>query len=208
MPLNPLAAAIRPEGASLLVLGDGSGNEADEWVHVWAADHLGTDRSVNYVLWDRGAQTFTEAEKLSSAGPALTVFNGSTANPSLTSEPARAAKAFDGQDLVLLSYGHRKPAGDLKQTLTKILAEIRKQSATVPVGVVLQNPDPAASAAQQKAAVKAVAEWAEDNDLPTIDVFKGFPESQSQVDELVEEDGSPNKEGSKLFAELVASAFA
>ncbi len=47
-----------------------------------------------------------------------------------------------------------------------------------------------------------------ENDLPTIDVFGGFPESQSKVDALVEEDGSPNKEGSKLFAELVAAAFA
>ena len=37
-----------PDGASILVIGDGSGNQNDEWVSIWARDHLAEDATVSY----------------------------------------------------------------------------------------------------------------------------------------------------------------
>ena len=80
-------------------------------------------------------------------------------------------------------------------------------SPTVPVAVILQNPDPTASADQQQATVAAIAAWAQAQSLATIDVYAGFPQNQAERDALVELDGSPNEQGSQLFARIVADAL-
>ena len=62
-------------------------------------------------------------------------------------------------------------------------------------------------AASQETNVRAVADWAAQNNLPTIDVYGGWPVDQGQRDALLEADGSPTLEGSRLFARIVAEAL-
>ena len=210
-PLGGLAAfsaALAGDGASVLVLGDGSGNDADEWVSVWAEQHLSIDRAVTYVAWNRETQSFDEPEQLAGSGPAVTVWNASVRSPTLSNEPARLGKAWNDQDAVLLSYGHRKHAGDIRPSMDAILAAVRELSATVPVAVILQNPDPSESADQQERTVSEIADWAVAESLPVINVYDGFPSDQSERDALLEADGSPTPDGSALFAEIVAEALA
>ena len=82
-----------------------------------------------------------------------------------------------------------------------------REETTFPVAVILQNPDPTASADQQQATVAAIAAWAQAQSLATIDVYAGFPQNQAERDALVELDGSPNEQGSQLFARIVADAL-
>lgn len=207
-PLADFAAALAADGAAVTVFGDGSGNEEGEWVHRWATDHLATRRAVSYAAWNAKTSTFPDPTPLSSEGATLTVWNASMRSPTLSREPARVARAWQRSDAVLLSYGHRKHAGDIEAALDAILDAVRGQAADVQVAVVLQNPDPAASADQQRDTVAAVAGWAKAHALPTIDVYSAFPESQRARDALLEEDGSPNDDGSRLFASTVAEALA
>lgn len=207
-PLAAFSAALAGDGASVLVLGDGSGNDADEWVSVWAEQHLSSDRMVSYVSWNREAQAFDEPKQFGVSGPAITVWNASVRSPTLSNEPARLGKAWNDQDAVLLSYGHRKHPADIRPSMDAILAAVRELSATVPVAVILQNPDPSESADQQERTVSEIADWATAESLPVINVYDGFPSDQSERDALVESDGSPTPDGSALFAEIVAGALA
>ncbi len=199
--------ALDADGSSVLVFGDGSGNDEGEWVHAWASDHLAGSRAVEYVSWEKSDAAWRAAETMSSDGDAMTVWNASISAPPLDSEPSRVAAAWQDADVVLLNYGHRKSPSELKNAMPKLLEAIRAQDSAVPVVVVLQNPDPAASASEQREAVETVEAWATDEDLPTIDVFGGFPDEQSEINQLVMQDGSPNAEGSDLFAEIVADAL-
>ncbi|AQP48855.1 hypothetical protein BW730_16510 [Tessaracoccus aquimaris] len=206
--LAAFAAAFAADGAAVTIFGDGSGNEESEWVHRWATEHLAKRHAVSYAAWNAKTSTFPDPAPLSNEGASLTVWNASMRSPVLSREPGRVARAWQRSDAVLLSYGHRKHAGEIESALDAILEAVRGQAADVPVAVVLQNPDPSASADQQKATVAAVAGWAKAHALPTIDVYSAFPTRQRDRDKLVEEDGSPNDEGSRLFASAIAEALA
>ena len=108
---------------------------------------------------------------------------------------------------MLLSYGHWRDPVAVGGELTAILHAIRGQDPNVPVVVILQNPGPWSVAASQETNVRAVADWAAQNNLPTIDVYGGWPVDQGQRDALLEADGSPTLEGSRLFARIVAEAL-
>jgi len=195
------------QGHSVLVFGDGTGNEDDEWVSIWARDHVAHARATEYVLWDRDMAVWGAPVALSSAGQPMTVWNASIRSPQLDYETTRVAQAWQNVDAVLLSYGHVQTADVIAADLQAILDAVRVQSPTVPVAVILQNPDPTATADQQQATVAAIASWAHAQDLATIDVYAGFPQNQAERDALVELDGSPNEQGSQLFARIVADAL-
>ena len=67
-------------------------------------------------------------------------------------------------------------------------------------------PDFACTVPFARGAEQIVA-WAQAQSLATIDVYAGFPQNQAERDALVELDGSPNEQGSQLFARIVADAL-
>ena len=191
----------------MLVFGDGTGIEDDEWVSIWARDHIAHARATEYVLWDRDAAVWGAPLALSSVGQPMTVWNASIRSPQLDYETTRLAQAWQNVDAVLLSYGHVQTADVIAADMQAILDAVRLQTPTDPVAVILHNPDPTASADQQQATVAAIAAWAQAQSLATIDVYAGFPQNQAERDALVELDGSPNEQGSQLFARIVADAL-
>lgn len=205
----PLAAAIlaSPEGASVLVVGDGSGDEDDEWVSVWARDHLATDAAVSYRAWDRANRQYGAAVKHGSAGPTLEIWNASVRSPDMGSEPARVSEAWQDADLVLLSYGHRRSPDEVSSQLDAVLDAIRAKDADVPVVVMIQNPDRAATEAIQRAATQKIQGWAATKSLPTLDVYSAFIADPTPPKDMVEADGSPTPPGSQLWARTLAEAM-
>ncbi len=204
-----LAAATlgSPEGASVLVVGDGSGNDDDEWVAVWARDHLGAGATVSYRAWDRANRQYAPAVRTGSTGPTIDVWNASVSSPDMAREPARVTQAWQDADLVLLSYGHRRTPNDVPTQLDAVLAAIRSKDADVPVVVMLQNPDRAATEAVQKAATEKIKAWAGAHAFATVDVYSAFTADTTPRNDLVEADGSPTPRGSQLWARAVADAL-
>ncbi|WIY83007.1 SGNH/GDSL hydrolase family protein [Propionimicrobium sp. PCR01-08-3] len=200
-------AAALTGGDSVMVFGDGTGNDDGEWVSLWAQDYLAKSRATDYVVWDRDAAVWGAPMQMSSSGNPLTVWNASVRSPEITTEPDRVVQAWQPANAVILSYGHVQTADTIAGYMQSILDAVRLQSPEVPVAVVLQNPDPSATAAQQDATVAAIAAWAEGQGLAIIDVHSGFPQDQASRDNLLEIDGTPNAQGSGVFASVVANSI-
>ena len=197
-----------PDGASILVIGDGSGNQSDEWVSVWARDHLAEEATVSYSAWDRDAREYADAVELGSSERRVAVWNASVGAPDMASEPERIAQAWQDADVVLLSYGHRQSADKITGQMDAVLGAVRAQSESVPVAVMIQNPDRASTEAAQRATTAEIQKWADAEGFPTVDIYTAFIDDPAARNDLVEQDGSPTPQGSELWANTWAQALA
>ena len=196
----------RDAAGSVLVFGDGSGDERDEWVYRWTMQHLAAERPVSYRSWDRDGEEWRPADPDQGEG-ALTVWNASRRAPDLAEEPARVAKASRSADVVLLSYGHRKTADQIAEALPAIHAAVLAQNPTATVIVLLQNPDPVETQYQQRATVEEVERWATAAGLDTVNIYDAFLADPTPRAQLVEADGSPTPTGSVLWARQLHSTI-
>jgi len=197
-----------PDGASILVIGDGSGNQTDEWVSVWARDHLAKDATVSYRVWDRDTRKYADAVEHGSSDREVSVWNASVSAPDMASEPDRIGKAWKDADVVLLSYGHRQSADEISSQMDAVLAAVRAQSKSVPVAVLIQNPDRANTEAAQRETTSEIKKWANAEGLPTVDIYTAFIDDPARRNDLVEPDGSPTPQGSKLWAKTFVQSLA
>jgi len=197
-----------PDGASVLVIGDGSGNQSDEWVSVWARDHLAKDATVSYRAWDRAAAAYADAVEHGSSDREVAVWNASVSAPDMATEPDRIGEAWQDADVVLLSYGHRQSADEIASQMDAVLAAVRAQDKSVPVAVLIQNPDRATTESAQRETTTAIKKWADAEGFPTVDIYTAFIDDPARRNNLVEPDGSPTPEGSKLWAKTLAQALA
>lgn len=182
------------------MIGDGSGDEDDEWVAVWARDHLAANATVSYRAWERANIQYAAAVRTGSAGPTIELWNASIRAPDLAREPARIARAWQDADVVLLSYGHRRTPGRIGAEMDAVAAAVRANGPDARIVVLLQNPDRAATETPQRDTVQAMKTWADTNGFPTVDIFGAFMAEATPRNELVESDGSPTPRGSVLFA--------
>lgn len=195
------------DDASVLVLGDGSGNETDEWVHLWATEHLAKSRKVAYKSWNAERETWRSAGR-TGTGPMTTVWNASMTAPDLRTEDDRVADVWQPADVVLLSYGHRNPADSIDPRLTAIRKAIKAQDENVTILVMIQNPDPIATEVTQRETTQAVKKWAAEAGLDTVNIYDAFVADPAPRYQLVEADGSPSPVGSALWAATFAKALA
>ena len=206
--LAGLAAMLRgKQPVSILVIGDGSGNESDEWVHLWATEHLAASRKVTYKTWDPNRSAW-KSDGSTGTGATVTVWNASMTAPSLSTEHDRVAEVWQAADVVILSYGHRNPANSIGSKLTAIRKAIKAQDETANILVMIQNPDPVAIEQTQRETTQAVKKWAHDLDLDTVNIYDAFISDPAPRYELVEPDGSPSPIGSALWAKTFASLLA
>ena len=189
------------------MIGDGSGDEDDEWVAVWARDHLAANATVSYRAWDRANNQYAAAVRTGSAGPTLELWNASVRSPEMARAPDRVARAWQDADVVLLSYGHRRNPAQVTGQMDAVAAAVRAESPNARIVVLLQNPDRAATEAIQAQTVQAIKGWADAQGFPTIDVFDPFSKDPGPRNDLVESDGSPTAAGSQLFAEILSDAL-
>ena len=68
---------------------------------------------------------------------------------------------------MLLSYGHRRAPGTITAQMDTALAAIRAKNATVPVVVMIQNPDRADTETIQQQNTQKIQAWA-GADLPPV----------------------------------------
>lgn len=195
------------EDVTILVMGDGSGNEPDEWVALWAEDHLAKDHRVKYKVWDADTRSYDSAGTSGSTGSVVTLWNAGMTAPNLSTEDNRVAKVWQPADLVILSYGHRNAATAIGARLTAFHKAIKAQDGNPIVLVMIQNPDPVATEVTQRETTQAVEKWAKSASLDTINVYDAFIADPAPRYLLVEADGSPTPKGSAIWATTVADAI-
>ena len=191
-----------------MVIGDGSGNQNDEWVSLWARDHIARQATVSYRAWNRTVGEYRDPVQHGSSDRPVTVWNASVSAPDMAGEPERIARAWEDPDAVLLSYGHRRSPTEIQAQMDAVLAAVRAQSKSVPVAVLIQNPDRASTEAVQRKTTLQIQKWAEAQDLPTVDIYSAFVDDPARRNELVEPDGSPTPKGSSLWADTLALVLA
>lgn len=196
----------RDAGGSVLVFGDGSGDEPDEWVRRWAVGQVGDSAPVTYRSWNRDTEKWRGADP-DGGEDAITIWNASRRAPDLDAEPGRVAKASRPADVVLLSYGHRKTADAVVDALTAIHKAVRAENPDATVIVMLQNPDPIESQYLQQETVEQVRKWAKAAGLDTVNIHDAFLADPTPRADLVEADGSPTPTGSELWARTLQAAI-
>jgi hypothetical protein len=197
-----------PDGASILVIGDGSGNQNDEWVSVWARDHLAEDATVSYSAWDRDAGEYADAVEHGSSDREVTVWNASVSAPDMASEPDRIAQAWQDADVVLLSYGHRQSADEItRPDGCRAGRGPRPEQERAGGG---DDPEPRS----REHGVSPESDHGGDQEvggrrgLPHRGHLHRLHRRPSRRNDLVEQDGSPTPQGSELWASTWAQALA
>lgn len=193
--------ALAKPNATVLVLGDSTGNDGNEWVHRWAADTLATGRAVQYHPWKADAYA-AESETLGSGDP-LSLWNAS--QPGAT--PSYHVEKWDSvskkADLVVLNFGHNGSSMEETNGLSDLLAKVLQTSPNAVVVGTAQNPEKDDA---NKANRDDVVAWNKAHGVPTIDVNKAFVED-GRGDALRVDDKHPSAAGSQVWAEAAARAL-
>lgn len=188
--------ALARDGSRVLVLGDSTGNGNDEWVSLWAGSE---EKPV--ALWDTEGESGYPGETEETRMWSGAMFEA------MADYPTEHEEIWPEQDpdLVLLSYGHFHESGeDATEALEELRAEVAERAPKAPVVVVLQNPQAEDANAETR---EAIADWAKESGLPTIDVAAAFEEAGTPDDLRIDE-VNPSYAGSELWAQTVAEALA
>lgn len=196
--LDQAREAFASDGSRVLVLGDETGDSWDEWAFL-LAESQGLPGAMWMTQTENGYSGASEGTRLWSG--AMT-----EATADYPVEHWDAMWPSTDPDLVLLSYGHHySSANEATQSMEELRATIAEQAPETPIVVVLQNPQ----ADDANAPVReAIAGWAEESGLPTIDVAAAFAESDQPPDNLRLDEMHPSTAGSQLWAETVEQALA
>lgn len=199
----------REERTVVLVLGDSTGNDRGEWTFRWA-EQLAATRPTWIAPWNEWTEDgYVEAEPLSgedqggedSLGEVLVLSGQQTGAPAEYAASRIEQLVPETPDLVILNLGHNNGAEDVAEGLTATLEALQEQvGEDVPVLVTLQQPQVEDQAADVR---EAVAAWADEEGLPTIDVAARFLE-EDEPGALLLDAVHPNDAGSALWAEVVA----
>lgn len=189
--------ALAGEGSRTLVLGDSTGDGYDEWVHLWAGS-----QGLPVASWLTQSESGYESESEDTR-----VWSGSMPEATAAYPLERWDEIWPAEDpdLVVLNFGH---AHESPEEATKALEELRADVAErvedAPIVVVLQNPE--AQDADEETR-EAIADWADEEGLPTIDIAKAFKDSGQPPEDLRLDDLNPSGAGSQLWADAVGKAL-
>lgn len=211
-PLEQARAVLqREERTVVLVLGDSTGNDRGEWTYRWA-EALAGSRPTFIAPWNEWTEDgYVEAEALAGNGSGgeglgeILVLSGSqTGARAGYAAPRIELLTPEDPDLVILNLGHNNGVDDVTDGLQETVDALRSRVGDdVPVVVTLQQPQ----AGDQNAEVRqAVASWAQEQGLPTIDVASRFL-AEGQPEALLTDAVHPNDAGSALWAEVVADTL-
>ncbi|WP_435203114.1 SGNH/GDSL hydrolase family protein [Janibacter sp. GS2] len=196
--LGDARTAFARDDSHTLVLGDSTGNATDEWVHQWAQSE-----ELPVASWQTESESgydvdFEETRVWSGA-----MFEATADYPA---EHWDEIWPPEDPDLVMLNYGHFQDSPEeATQALEELRADIAERAPKAPIVVILQNPQAEDANAPTR---EAIAEWAKDKGLPTIDIAQAFEESELLPEDLRLDNLNPSWAGSQLWAQTVSEALA
>ncbi|MER7073735.1 SGNH/GDSL hydrolase family protein [Terrabacter sp. NPDC000476] len=207
-PTAPTISTLLGSGrdATLVVLGDGTGDEAGEWVSAFAEQAGDTHRVTLRGLDPNDPTQYASKEKVGSAGPALTIWNGSRTGAT-ADYPAKRLEFLGPRtpDAVLLSFGRDDTASGITAGLESTYRAVTARWPGAAVGVVLQGQDRDDAIGPVRTATR---DWADSHGLPTIDVAAAFSAAgDPNAFVSVVDPPSTNAKGGRLWARTVLTAL-
>lgn len=208
----PLADALpkltdQSQPFRLLVIGDSTGNDADEWVAI-TARQLSTayGRDVKLRTWDPATMGFDREMAAPGTGEELTIFNFSAPGegPKYAYRNLEAL-ADKNPDLVIINHGHNSAA--IQSELEALLGELTDLWTEVPALVVVDQNPRTDNVQQSDAAAAGIAAFSSAHpDVTVVDVRSAFADGDLVA--LLRDGLHPNAAGSQLWAETMWSALA
>lgn len=189
--------ALSAPDSRVLVLGDSTGDHPEEWVHQWAAT-----REMPVAAWRTQSEDGYDGET-----PETRVWSGSM--------PGSTADYFEDHDeaiwpeqdpdLVILNYGHNYDSPEAAVTSMEALrGRLTEAVPEAPIVVTLQNPQADDANAPTR---EAIADWAKEQGLPTIDVAKAFTQSLLLPEDLRVDSLHPSLAGTEVWVAAVSKAL-
>lgn len=189
------------EDLTVLVLGDQTGTDANDWVGAWSR-MLATDRLVELRTPTAADPTrYDPPYELGTGDAEVTLYNASL----IGGTPGYAADrlpllAPQNADLVLLNYGRSNTPDDLPAELEALWDALGKQLPDAETWVVVapQRTDALAPT------VQTTRDWAEDAEAPVVDVAEVFDdEGLTRTSVSTRDPLSVNIAGAERWAEIV-----
>jgi lysophospholipase L1-like esterase len=202
------AVLDRDEDLTIGVLGDSTGNDGNEWVHL-VSQELGQSRQVSVHTWDDKAGEYPESFRTyGDTGPQAEVWNFSAPGRSAAYPADKMAKALPRKpDLLLINFGHNNMSTNVGVELTALRQAVEEKWGTGIVTVVMvQNPEKGAREEDQAAVRGFVKKWANHNRLAYVDVATAFTK-RGDISSLMLDDIHPNPKGSQVWADTVVRAL-
>ena len=204
--------ATQSRDASMLLVGDSTGNETTEWFYrlVQALASKYPKWTVTYQLWNDTSGAYDAASTIQTGTGArtLTVYNASVAGATTSFWQAprfATAVAALSPDLTLVSLGHNEQAiaADLWHgRYVGLTEQVATSLPMSPLLLIAQNPATANTYQQQRREV--YREIAAGRGYGFIDVCKAFEDYGT---DLTIDGIHPNTTGSQLWADTVLPAF-
>lgn len=209
------AGLTSAEPYTVLVLGDSTGNNTDEWVHrIGKRIAANYQRAVTIHDWSDTVNGYITTTAYGDPGqPPVTIWNGSAAGkgPSY-SESYYASMAPERADLTLINHGHNGEAKDIvsgDERLIQLIKEAGTPDAVI--AVMLQNPrvDSPAKADMLQRGVNLLRQrfGGARSGVTLIDVHSAFPHDAGLTAYLRPDGIHPNERGQQLWADTVAAAL-
>jgi lysophospholipase L1-like esterase len=204
---------VNTEDASLVVLGDSTGNETYEWVYL-LAQSLAVDfpaYTVDYRLWNDGGSSFDAAVTVQTGTGAqtLTIWNGSVAGKqSMYHKGARLTPMVvtPAPDLIVINHAHNGGVNaDFFRDELITLTETITSAVDAPLLIIGQNPQQDNTSMTAK--VQAAAKVAASRGYGFINVHDAFLLSATSLADLMFDNVHPNIAGQLLWHATVAPSF-
>lgn len=206
-PAPQTAVQVSLVDASIIsVLGDSTGNSAGEWVDLWAQD-LARNATVTVHMWDQLEQQYYSQPKVyGTAEKQITIWNGSMSGAS-ADYPVDKLPVIQPEtpDVVLLSFGHNGTPQNIGPAFQATYDAVIAAAPDAATTVIIQNPANPPRTERTNENQAAVKQWAETNDLPTLDVRAAF-DTEPDLTALLLNDGTgvhPNEAGSRVWADAI-----
>ncbi len=201
--LAAVRAAIAKPGSVVVILGDSTGDERQEWPDLWTAGLA--DRQTRLHLWTR-AHRYDPRPVVRGSGPALEVWNCSYPGSTTDYQLDRLAECIPTRpDAIILSHSHNLGVQTIVPGVDELLRAVYRSFGPVPTAITLQNPRFGHGAASQAQTVGALRSWATRGHWPVIDVYAAWASDGTPA--MVPDGVHPDAAGQALWARVVAQTL-
>lgn len=195
--------------AEVVVLGDSTGNDINDWPAVWCAGMVRRDCRLRQ--WDFEDQAFApDWSHFGGEGRRVRIWNlsypGARADYPLQEGRLATVRTSD-PGVVILNFGHNQTPEDVVPALSHLADAVRERWPDAQIVVTLQNPVTTPAADDQKERIAKLRAWATDEGLPVVDAWSALEDAGNLPAHLLDDGTHPNDRGTRVWVGAVRELF-